>query len=135
MAKETEFEKPSEEFMEAVCTAGSISVDCELCGMTHFASGGDFEEGELEELRLNAEASPGEYMEHLSADSISFGEVNGRQVVDGCPCNKARTYEEFIWNHRHIIKAYIVARAKRQLRAAEDDAVLANRLAGATEET
>jgi hypothetical protein len=108
-------EEASEEFMRAVCGRGALcDVDCEHCGRTHFVGTGygDYEDGELEGLRANAQKHPGKYIEHNDYDSIDWGYINGKQIVWGCPCNSARQFESWIWNHRYAIAKYLKLRAE-----------------------
>ena len=116
------FEPPSDMFMEAVTDAGSISINCELCGRTHFATcddNVDFDEGELESLRAKAAENPDKYMEDATVSMISWGYIDNQQVVHGCPCNIARRYEDWIWQHRCLITSYMKNRIRSQKREAE----------------
>ena len=109
--KQTTGEPASEAFMRAVCNTGSICIDCEFCNRTHFVSYGDFDRGELDDLRSRALQSPDKYIEHGDCDYISWGYLEGKQIVWGCPCNRARLYERWIWNHRYTIASYLKSRA------------------------
>jgi len=113
---------PSDEFMEALISGGSIVTECELCGRVHFATwddGADWEEGELEELRANADKEPDRYIEDATCSSISWGYLDGQQAVWGCPCNIARKYEDWIWGHRELVTSYLRKRIRDQKRDAE----------------
>lgn len=119
---------PPSEIMEgAITMAGSIAITCELCDRTHFASGEPafFDKGELAELRAKAEKEPEKYLEDAGSDSLSWGRIDGKQAVIGCPCNGLRRYEDFIWQNRHVIAKYLAARAKDQLAQAQHDSDLA----------
>jgi hypothetical protein len=109
-------EPASDTFMEAVCNRGALcQILCEFCKRTHFMgelSHGDYEEGELEDLRVKARKKPDKYIEHNDYDSISWGYINGKQIVWGCPCNSARQYEQWIWSHRYVISKYLRLRAQ-----------------------
>lgn len=103
-------ERASDVFMRAVCHGGALcSICCEHCGRVHFVGDGhgDYEDGELEDLRANALKNPGKYIEHNDYDSIDWGYINGKQIVYGCPCNSARQYERWIWSHRYVISKYL----------------------------
>jgi hypothetical protein len=124
-------EEASDEFMRAVCGHGALcSVECEHCERVHFVGTGygDYEDGELEDLRTNAQKTPGKYIEHNDYDSIDWGYIDGKQVVWGCPCNSARRYEQWIWGHRYAIAKYLRLRAEdvemdaRLAREVADDA-------------
>lgn len=109
-------EEASDEFMRAICGHGALcSILCEHCGRTHFVGDGhgDYEDGELEDLRTNAQRNPGEYIEHNDYDSIDWGYINGKQIVWGCPCNSARRFEQWIWSHRYAIAKYLRLRAEQ----------------------
>lgn len=112
---------PSEEFERAVLTGGSIVRDCDFCGRTHFADSreaGDWNEGELEELRKQSEEKPDKCVAH-DYDSIEYGEIAGRIAVLGCPCNSLRRYEDWIWTHRRLIAKYLPTRAEAAKREAD----------------
>lgn len=114
-------EPPSEMFENAVRSAGSLVIDCELCGRTHFATleTGPFDEGELEDLRAKAKKDPDRYVEDPGYDSVAWGMVDGKQAVIGCPCNGLRRYEDFIWGNRSVIAAYLRNRSEERLKSAE----------------
>lgn len=119
---------PPSEIMEgAITMAGSICITCELCDRTHFASGEPdfFDPGELGELREKAAKEPEKYLEDAGSDSLSWGRIDGKQAVIGCPCNGLKRYEDFIWNNRHVISKYLEARAKDRLAQAQHDSDLA----------
>ena len=121
----SELKPPSEMFMDLVCHHGSIRISCELCGREHFACGSkviDYEDGELEGLQAKADREPDKYVAHHDADSISWGDLDGKRVVWGCVCHRARRFEDFIWSHRDLIIAYLKARMKEDLSHAQEDA-------------
>lgn len=117
---------PSETFENAVRKAGSLVVDCELCGRTHFATleTAHFDEGELDDLVAKAKKDPDKYVQDPSYDSVPWGTVDGKQAVIGCPCNGLRRYEDFIWGNRFVIAEYLRNRsaeaAERAGREAEE---------------
>lgn len=101
----------SEAFESAVCASGTIVATCELCDRTYFVSDGDFDHGELEDLRKKAVAKPKKYIEESRYDMIDVGWIDGKQVVLGCDCAKIVRYEKWIWNHRYLIAKYLKLRA------------------------
>jgi hypothetical protein len=115
--------EPSKEFLEAFRegSAGMV-VECDFCGRVYFATddGGDFEEGELEDLRARAEKEPDKCIEVSGFATRII--VNGKYYAEGCKCNLIRPYEDFIWLHRRGILAYIKARSEKRLKAAKEDA-------------
>ena len=52
--------KLSDEFIMAVCHSGSMVITCGFCDKTIFCTydEGNYDEGELEELRKNAKKNP-----------------------------------------------------------------------------
>lgn len=114
---------PSELFERVIRSAGSLVVDCELCGRTHFATleENTFNEGELARLRERAKKHPERYIEETGYDSIAWGYIDGRQAVIGCPCNKLSEYENLFWNNRTRILEYFERRAKERLESAQED--------------
>lgn len=114
-------EQPSELFMDLICDGGTPSIDCQLCGRTHFATGihNDISPEELADLNEKANKEPDKYV-RSDNDSIGFGWFNGMQVVYGCPCGKLKRYEDFIWHNKHLIIRYIKARAADDAKKAND---------------
>lgn len=113
--------EPSDLFQDVVCDSGAPSMDCQLCGRTHFCTGeGTFEdEGEIENYRKRAAEDPEHYCEDEDNDGLSFGTIDGMQAVYGCPCNRLSKYEDFIWAHRELIVTYIKRRTARELEATQ----------------
>lgn len=113
---------PSELFLSAIRSAGSIVIDCELCGRTHFGDGrGDYEEGEYERLLAKAKTEPDKYIQHHDDDMVSYGYLQGKQAVLDCPCHELTRYEKFIWAHRWLIASYFRARLKENIQKLELD--------------
>lgn len=106
---------PSKEFEDSIRHAGSLVTTCEFCGRTYFCTWehGDYEKGELEELRTLAKKEPNKYIEITDANAQSWGYIDGKQFVIGCPCNSARKYEDWILEHRYLIADYFKDRAER----------------------
>jgi len=92
---------------------GSIVADCQ-CGITHFVSEGDYEEGELEKLREQAIANPKKFIENGTVDYIARREFNAGQWVIGCPCNWQDKYARFIWAEYEIIAEFL-KRCKKEV--------------------
>jgi hypothetical protein len=108
---------PSDEFVTVVTAGGGIVNTCELCGRECFeddAHAGDWEPGELEALREKAKNDPEKY---IPMDTVRTGYFDGKQVVTNCPCNLLRPFENWIWQHRHIIADFV---QRRTVRIAED---------------
>jgi len=120
MSEETK--KPSEEFERAVLRAGSAVINCELCGRVNFCETNDYDysEGELGRYRAEAEKHPDKYFEHDS-DSISWGMIDNKQAVIGCPCNKLFLYEDLFWKSRYIIADYFKMRTQGELKGAKKE--------------
>lgn len=115
---------PSGLFRSITTSGGSLcQATCDFCGRTHFVSGrghGDFSIGELESLMQMAEKQPDKYIHHPEDDCISTGEINGIPFVSHCQCNNLSRYEDFIWNERHLIIAYLTRRTSEEFEAAKD---------------
>jgi len=113
--KETKLRPPSEMFEDVVRHTGSMSVDCQLCDRTHFATyepdGMDWAEEEFEELMKQHKKNPDRYVAH-EEDMVSWGHIDGKQAVIDCQCNGLSKYENFIYTNRRIIAEYLTARAK-----------------------
>jgi hypothetical protein len=125
-------QKPSEEFENAVTHAGSIMINCELCERVHI---GDDEnaikeslgEKSYKKLEEDIKKNPGKYILH-DVDMIPWGNIDGKQAVIGCPCNRLSLYENLFWNNRHIIQKYLSSRAEKELKEAKRNKNLADDL-------
>jgi len=114
--------EPSEEFLEAFSDhVSSVVVECDFCGRVYFATQdhGDFEEGELAELRANAEKEPDKYIE-VDYFTSRIG-VDGRCYAWGCKCNKVRMHEEWVWANRRKILDYLTAMFGKRLKQAQEE--------------
>lgn len=114
--------QPSEEFEKAFSShGGGYRRDCE-CGRQYFNDGGwDWDEGELEHLRVMAENHPEGYIE--LGWSCSGMEVGGEFIVYDCPCGRAKTYEELFKRNAEGIADYLNRRAR--MVKAEADRIVA----------
>lgn len=114
--------KPSAEFERAVLHAGTAVINCELCGRVNFCETNDhdYDEGELERYRVEAKKYPNKYFEH-NMDSISWGIIDNKQAVIGCPCNKLSLYEDLFWKSRYIIADYFKMRTQGELKEAKKE--------------
>lgn len=135
---------PSDDFMRAVVEDGGSSLEkqCEFCGITHFATrnegeywewsdlGGDGSDDApyLVHLREMAEEHPDWYIEHCNVDSIAWGNLNGKEIVWGCPCNAGFRYEQFIKYHAEMISEYLNSVAQRELEKATTDVQIAEKI-------
>jgi len=129
--KRKNFSEPSREFMRAVIHSGTNVINCTLCGRVHFAgikNGYDWVKGEYEDLVKQAEKNPNKFIAHYDTDSISWGSFAGKQIVDGCPCNLARKYEEIIWEGRFVIADYLKNKVEELQRKTEDETGLVQRV-------
>ena len=118
-----------EHLLEAICRGGTYcQTYCEWCKRTHFkdSSGysyhghGDYDEGELEELRKNNKEKPDEYIVHSDTDAIGYGDFCGKQIVWGCPCNEKslQPYVDHYWNHARILAEFLKSKSKEESNAA-----------------
>ena len=108
----------SEYFILAFSDSGTICASCEFCGRVHFGGDGDFDEGELESLKTNAEKEPDKYVDH-GDEWVGLLHLAGRTGVVDCPCNKMDPYEQFIWGHGWKIAEYLRRRSASELKTAE----------------
>ena len=139
-------EPPSAEFLSAIEEGGTLEIDCDFCGITHFATW-DYEqydewsEGEHDEyedendvpsyliyLRKMAKEKPDWYIEHGNVDSIAYGYLNGKQIVLDCPCNAGLRYELFIKSHAQMISEYLNAVAQVELEKVTRDVQIAEKI-------
>lgn len=125
---------PSDEFVRAICDGGTPVNDCDLCGRVHFNSTGEYmDEGELEDLIAKQKKEPEKY--YGQNGQIYHGEIDGKAVVYGCPCNGLYLYERLIWNERHMISRYIVAQTASNERMAKLDSKSAAELQDAVKKS
>lgn len=120
---------PSEEFVRAFVGSGHCVCEC-ACGRVHFDPTGnyDWEKGELEELERKIKLKPDLYFAHN--DSVEAMHIDGHAFVVGCPCNRARPYEVFIWDHKERIAEYLKAMWKLKLAEAEAASLAAKLIQG-----
>ncbi len=128
MGKDKQLPPLSDEFKEAMCEMSSLSVDCQLCGRTHFtdAEPHHFDEGELEQLMRQYEEDPDKYVLH--DDTVKWGTIDGKQAVIDCQCNNLVKYECFIWQHRYVIGEYLLERTKNNKDVADRESKLAEKV-------
>ena len=103
-----EYQLPSDLFIKSLRTTGSISVDC-ACGVTHYASHGDFEEGELEELQNKARRIPDQYNEVTDDDMVSYTIIDSKQIVIQCGCNLLGDYERLFLEEKGLIIDFLTS--------------------------
>jgi hypothetical protein len=113
--------EPSEHFIRTFTMGGTPVATCGFCGRVNFATGDPslYDESELERLLEKQQQEPERYVSH-GDDSVSHGEIAGRALVEGCPCNLATTYEDFIWDNRHRILEYLTKRSTAERKEAAD---------------
>jgi hypothetical protein len=94
-------EEASEDFWSSFCGGGTIVAQC-ACGRTTFAADTtmDYDDGELEGLLAKATAEPDKYMGDFNNDSVSVIDMPGGLIIWGCPCHKAKQYEDFLVSYR-----------------------------------
>ena len=114
-----------EHLLEAICRGGTYCATyCEWCARTHYKDNGtglgDYEEGELEELRKNSKEKPDEYIANYEADAISYGDFCGKQIVWGCSCNEKslQPYVDHYWGHARILSEFLKSRTKEEANTA-----------------
>jgi len=103
-------------------------IKCEACGRTYFVTSpghGDYMAGELDALRAKAELEPEKYIEVDDFGSISFVELDGKQIVVGCLCDPTKRYSDWIESHARQLTDYLKdywATQKKNLEAEAKDA-------------
>lgn len=106
-----------DDFYDVLVQGGSLVIECTPCGRVHFASEGDYDQGEYEGLRLQALENPEQYIER--DDFTSWGHAFGKQVVADCPCGYAAHIAEVAWSNRTWLLPYFDKRSKRELAEAQ----------------
>jgi hypothetical protein len=111
--------EPSEMFNYAFSAhLGTIAATCELCGVHVAVKDGLIrygDDGELEEFEANVAKDPAHYeLWDDGSDSLSLGQVDGRQFVVSHQCNLGRRYEDFVRFNRYQIADYLRAFAKKR---------------------
>lgn len=96
-------ESASETFYSATMGGGGTSVHC-TCGIDHVAMGG-FDEDEEHPVEDDNTKTH-------DADCVSYITLDGQIFSTDCKtCMiKLKRYENFIWNHRGMIREYLSAR-------------------------
>ena len=103
-----------------------------IAGRFHFTSeeehAGEYSEKDWQELLDRAEKNPDKYVYHggWGDEYISWGYLDGKQVVADCPCHGARRYEDWILGHRYMISEYFKTMAKKWIEDAKRVCDLAN---------
>jgi len=115
--------KPCSERFERIFSSGSGGIvrTC-ACGITTFSTQrcdkGCYEPGELADLESKADTYPDKFK---GVDyTVSTMMINGNEVVDGCTCDIARQYEDFIIHSARQIAAYLNEFAKELRKRADD---------------
>ncbi len=115
------------------------SVLCTDCDRTYFVTSpghGDYEEGEIEDLRERAEREPDKYIEVSDFDSVSFmiHPGTGKQIVTGCICDPTRGLSEWIESHAQQLTKYLwLYWESRRKKAERENREAAHALAALTE--
>lgn len=119
---------PTQEFIRAICGAGTAAVDCSFCGTTSVAGGNDYwhddDEGANEFAALKEKAKTSKNILIRDCDFISFGDMGGKTFVEGCCDDEWDRYETFIVQNQDTIVTFLKARAVRLNNEAEQNASL-----------
>lgn len=105
---------PSDDFVNTFASSGGIRHTC-TCGRECFEDydrAGDWEDGELGNLRQGAKESPDSV---IPMDNVRICVVMGKEWVVGCPCNGMTPIEKLYWNDAKRICSYISKRSKSEL--------------------
>lgn len=107
-----EVEQESELFVEIFSDrVWGIIRTCD-CGRTHYdvENDCDYDDGELEQLEEETETAPaGLYVPR--SGSVGTLNIDGKTVI-GCPCGRAKRYEDFIIDNQAGIAEYLNRRAE-----------------------
>lgn len=90
------------------------------CGRIHFDisdNGWDWDDGELENLRVGAKEKPDQYFKQSGAVQTML--IDGMEFVMDCPCGYALKVETFIRQNAERIKDYL-AQWSKTLKAKAD---------------
>ncbi len=102
--------KISHEFMSVLTGGGGPSIECSICGRTHFATHSPYyEEGEYERYLTHEKEDPDGYISS-DAECVHYVELDGNVYPDDCPCNGLTRYENFMWNQRGLWSSYLMAK-------------------------
>lgn len=112
------------------CGGSSTCVTCEKCGRTYFVTSqghGDYDEGELAELRRKADAEPDKYIEVPDYSYVGSADLFGKHVVIGCLCDPTMRVTTWIEDNADELTTYlrlyweaVKSKAKRQSEDAEN---------------
>jgi len=105
---------------------GSSYRECQ-CGIEHYAIHA-YNNWNEDPLEIPPESSN---VKHHDATFILSHQIDGRTFVDGCDScrTRQRRYEDFIWNHRDLIRDYLKIRIDQE-KSWADQEKLKNLLAG-----
>ncbi len=99
------------------CHSSTTVADCG-CGRTYFTScptGGDFDEGELEELQANREKEPDLYFETNVYDSIEIVAIGGEEYIPQCKCGFLRPYIQFMEIKKEQLAMFLIERFRQSI--------------------
>ena len=104
-------------------TGTSCVVTCN-CNITHYveeSTHGDYDVGELEQLREKHNIDPCHYKPEYEYGTIEYGYIEGKIFVVGCPSciKKLERYASWIKAHRHIILDFLELENKDIIEAGE----------------
>lgn len=127
--------KPSEWFIDALPGGGGSSVYCN-CGRQHYAPENLLDsDDENDYAHMLADAleekqkDPDGVIIHTETEFVYAKDIDNKTFVVDCPCNGLRKYEDWIWNHKDLIRDYLKDRVEQEYRWAEEQLTL-NKLAG-----
>lgn len=105
-----QYDDQTSRMVRAFCHYATLCVMACHCGRVHFVSApghGDYEEGELEELKAKAEKEPDKYIEEWEHDTIDEITIDGKSFVAHCKCEGWRKYSKWIDRHAEQITKYL----------------------------
>jgi hypothetical protein len=73
--------------------------------------------------------NPDSVLIHYDVDFVAAKNLHGIAFVLECPCNGLSKYEEFIWNNKEEIEAYLKVRTAQEIQWAQEQ-LSVNKLKG-----
>lgn len=100
----------------------SCSIHCGQCGRIYFVTApghGDYEPGELEDLRSKAAEFPQQYIEVPDFRSVEWMSFGGKSFVVGCHCGYDKKVSAFLHDMKEPLTAYLKLYWEDKLREAQ----------------
>jgi hypothetical protein len=102
--------------VEAFGGFGSCVMTCN-CGRHYFVTSdrhGEYDDGELDELRANAEKDPEHYIEEGRYSYVSVVRLDGREFAPQCACKGVEKYINWMEDNLEQLAVYVATRLARK---------------------